>query len=362
VGYGAISVVRVSRRVREVLVRIEQSWPKMNAVYAATMNLLVTLIGAVPISILGSGTVLAQVESPPAWAFPVNSREQPTRDSDANAPRHVPNSSAVFTNAQVNNLFLAPDWHPDEHPLAPAVVARGRVPGVNACGYCHRITGSGGPENAKIAGLPYDYIVRQLSDYQTGTRSTSLPARVPQALMIASAKALTREEMAEAARYFSKLRPTENIRVVEVAVVPKTHAEGWRLEADPGNETEVIGPRIVELPDRPDYFESRDPHATFTAYVPIGSVALGRKLSHDTHNASTARCVACHGADLRGSNLAPPLAGRSPTYLVRQLFDIQHGVRAGPRLDAMKTSISGLKIDDMIAIAAYAASLRPENR
>ena len=331
----------------------------MNGVYGATMNLLVALIGALPILILGSGTVFAQVESPPAWAFPVNSPGWPTRDSDANALRHVPNSSAVFTNAQVDNLFLAPDWHPDEHPPAPDVVVHGRVPGVNACGYCHRITGSGGPENANIAGLPYDYIMRQLSDYQTGARSTSLPARVPQALMIASAKALTRDEMAEAARYFSTLRPTKNIRVVEAAAAPKTHAEGWRLQTDPGNVTEAIGTRIVELPDRPDFFESRDSRATFTAYVPIGSVALGRKLSHDSHHASTARCVACHGPDLRGTNVAPPLAGRSPTYLVRQLFDIQHGARVGPRLDAMKAGISGLNIDDMIAIAAYAASRRP---
>jgi cytochrome c553 len=317
------------------------------------------LVVILPIFFFGSGTVFAQVQQPPVWAFPVNPPSQGTEISDANAPRHVPNSSAVYTYAQVNNLYIAPDWHEKEHPLAPTVVARGRAPGVYACGYCHRITGTGGPENAKIAGLPYDYILQQLSDFQTGIRSTSLPTRVPQAFMITSAKALTREEMLEAARYFSRLKPMQNIRIVESAIVPKTHVEGWRLAADTGKGTEPIGARVVELPDQPDLFESRDSHATFTAYVPIGSVALGRTLAQYGKDASKAPCASCHGSDLRGTSLAPPLAGRSPTYLVRQLFDIQNGARSGPRLDTMKAAIPGLKVDDMIALAAYAASLKP---
>ena len=322
------------------------------------MSLLIALVGTASIFLFGS-TVFAQDYSPPAWAYPVNAPSGLVRDSDANALLQVPNSSAVFTNAQVNDLFLAPDWHPEEHPLAPAVVARGRAPKVYACGYCHRITGSGGPENAKIAGLPYDYILQQLTDFKTGARSTSLPTRVPQALMIASAKALSREDMIEAAEYFSKLRPTQGIRVVEASAVPKTHAEGWRLVADPGNQTEALGARIVELPDRADLFESRDSHATFTAYVPIGSVALGRTRVQTGHDASATPCVSCHGPDLRGTNLAPPLAGRSPSYLVRQLFDIQNGARNGSRLEMMKAVLPRLKLDDMIAIAAYAASLPP---
>lgn len=323
---------------------------------------LVALLASLELLSLGAARVWAQIPQAPSWAYPVDPPTTPTErtgDADANTPRRVPNSSAVYTNAQVDDLFLAPDWHPNEHPSAPTVVTRGRPPGVYACGYCHRITGSGGPENANIAGLPYDYIVQQLSDYQSGARSTSLPARVPQALMIASAKALTREEMLAAARYFSNLKPTRNIRVVEVAAAPRTHMQGWRLAADPGNETEAIGARIVELPDQAALFESRDSHATFTAHVPIGSLAKGQRLTQYRRDASTAPCVSCHGGDLRGTKVAPPLAGRSPTYLVRQLVDIQNGARTGQRLEVMKAVATGLTVDDMIAIAAYSASLKP---
>ena len=55
----------------------------------------------------------------------------------------------------------------------------------------------------------------------------------------------------------------------------------------------------------------------------------------------------------------PPLAGRSPSYTVRQLFDMQQGVRKGPWSALMKAAVEKLTIDDMIAIAAYTASLEP---
>jgi cytochrome c553 len=57
--------------------------------------------------------------------------------------------------------------------------------------------------------------------------------------------------------------------------------------------------------------------------------------------------------------LAPPIAGRSPTYLVRQLYEIQSGIRAGSAAAPMKIGVTGLSPDDMIAVAAWAASLPP---
>ena len=42
----------------------------------------------------------------------------------------------------------------------------------------------------------------------------------------------------------------------------------------------------------------------------------------------------CHGLDLRGLGPIPRLAGRSPSYIARQLYDIQHGNRAGSPLKA----------------------------
>jgi cytochrome c553 len=75
-------------------------------------------------------------------------------------------------------------------------------------------------------------------------------------------------------------------------------------------------------------------------------------------------CAACHGPDLKGMTLPevgamPGLAGRSPSYLVRQLFDIKTGQRHGKRLELMKPVVANLSADDMLAIAAYLASRTP---
>ena len=36
-------------------------------------------------------------------------------------------------------------------------------------------------------------------------------------------------------------------------------------------------------------------------------------------------CAVCHGADLKGLGPVPGIAGRSPSYLVRQMYDMQAG-------------------------------------
>jgi cytochrome c553 len=62
---------------------------------------------------------------------------------------------------------------------------------------------------------------------------------------------------------------------------------------------------------------------------------------------------------LRGLDLAPPLAGRSPTYLLRQLVAFRTGARYSREALSMKAVVDSLTLDDMIAAAAYAASLQP---
>jgi cytochrome c553 len=296
---------------------------------------------------------------PPEWAYPIDPPAAPSAPPDDRTPRHVPQSRAAYTDAQLADLFLAPDWHPEDHRPAPEVVRHGRRPDVYACSHCHRMGGSGGPENAKLAGLPADYIVRQLQDYQHGARSTAVPTRLPQRYMIKIAKALTPPDMQAAAAYFAALTATANIRVRESAQVPRTHAEGWRLAADAGGATQAIGHRIIELPDVPRNFERRDSRTTFTAYVPPGSLARGRVLATAGAGGATLACATCHGPQLQGMGLAPPIAGRSPTYLLRQLYEIQAGIRAGANAVPMKISIAALSLDDLIAAAAWAAALPP---
>src|SRR5882672_5007125 len=101
----------------------------------------------------------------------------PARAADGGVPRHVPNSSAAYTVTQLRDRFIAPVWHPEEHPPLPPVVSQGRKPDVFACGFCHRADGPGGPENSALAGLPAAYIVQQMNDYKSGARRTAVPKR-----------------------------------------------------------------------------------------------------------------------------------------------------------------------------------------
>jgi cytochrome c553 len=293
---------------------------------------------------------------PTAWAYVVPSSDAKP-EPDNGKLRRVPDSKAGYTLKQVKDPFLAPDWHPEDHPKMPEIVAHGRKPVVPACGYCHRADGPGGPENASLAGLPYDYIVEQMSDFKSGSRSTALPTRLPQANMISLAKAATDDEIRAAAKYFSSLKPRKNIRVEEVAQVPQTYVAGWVLAPKPGHAFEPIGHRIIEMPENLEHFESRDAHASFVAYVPRGSLLRGANIVRGRGLGPP--CASCHGRDLRGRELAPPIAGRSPSYIFRQLSEMQSGVRSGSGAKLMKVAMAKLSQDEMIDVAAYLASLKP---
>ena len=73
----------------------------------------------------------------------------------------------------------------------------------------------------------------------------------------------------------------------------------------------------------------------------------------------TLQCNICHGADLKGLGKVPRIAGLSPTYVVRQLFDMQAGTRNGAGAALMKGAVAKLTEADMVAIAAYLGSLAP---
>jgi cytochrome c553 len=237
-------------------------------------------------------------------------------------------------------------------------VAQGRKPDVFACGFCHRADGPGGPENSALAGLPAAYIVQQMNDYKSGARRTAVPKRNVD-LMIGLAKAATNEEIASAAAYFSALKPRQHTRVVETDTAPKTFIMANHYAALPSGEKEAIGQRIVEVPDVLEQFVNRDTYARFVAYVPVGSVARGEALVKTGGAGKTLACVTCHGADLKGVGLIPSIAGRSTNYVVRQLYDIQHGFRAGAFSVLMKDVVVKLQEEDMIAIAAYLATQAP---
>ena len=78
-----------------------------------------------------------------------------------------------------------------------------------------------------------------------------------------------------------------------------------------------------------------------------------------TGGGKTTQCGFCHGADLKGLGPVPGIAGRSPSYLVRQMYDIQQGARKGTWADLMKPVVAPLSEEDMLNIAAYVSSRVP---
>src|SRR5271154_695154 len=322
---------------------------------------IIALAAMAMMGIVANGTSIAQTQPPtlppsfPAWPYPwAPDFKAPPDDG---VPRHVPDSTASFTITQERNLFFVPDWHPEDHPPMPGVVAHGRMPDVRACGSCHRAAGTGGAENASLAGLPAAYIIQQIDDYKSGARKFAGPQRGPSVVMTAIAKASNEEEIKAAAAYFSSLKPKANIKVVETDTVPVTQIARvfYMLVKDGG--TEPIGQRIIETPVDAAQFEHRDTRSQFVAYVPKDSIAKGEVLATTGGAGITTPCITCHGPDLRGAAPIPGIAGRSPSYLVRQLYDFQQHARTGAAGAPMAPVVEKLSHDDMISLAAYAASL-----
>jgi cytochrome c553 len=299
-----------------------------------------------------------QDQATPYWAYVLNPPSDPPAP-DA-TPLHVPNSSASFTFAQTQDYFHVADWHLDAHPSMPSIVAVGRKPDVYACAFCHLPNGQGKPENSSLAGLPAAYVIQQMADFKSGVRKSSEPKHVPVATMIAKAAAYsTADEIQSAAAYFASIKPKPWIRVVQTKNVPKTHIDHFMLVPTPNAGREPIGHRVIEMAEHPERTELRDDASSFVAFVPIGSLAKGKSLASTGLNGRTIPCATCHGTELRGLANVPAIAGRSPSYIFRQLFDMQSGARHGPAAVPMQPVVALLTVDDMIAISAYLASLHP---
>ena len=271
----------------------------------------------------------------------------------------LPGSTRRFTRAQASDPFGPADWFPDQHPTPPPVVANGRRDEVNACGWCHYIGGKGRQENAGLAGLPYEYFVQTMLDFKNDKRRSADPRKANTNRMILYAKAMTMEEIEASARYYSSMPWTQWIRVVETRMVPKTNPRNGVFFRAPGTQTEPLGMRIVEGPEDEERFELRDPHSGFVAYVPVGSIKAGETLVKTGGSGKTIQCGICHGASLEGSGPVPGLAGRDPSYMVRQLYDMQVGSRHGTWSALMKPVVEKLTAEDLVALGAYLASLKP---
>jgi cytochrome c553 len=320
---------------------------------------------------MAAGALAAGDAKEPLWAYgftaPASTElatRPPTSAPDSKTPLHVDGSTLSFTRAQIVSYFGPADWFPEDHPPMPNVVAHGRkaaAPPIIACALCHLPSGSGRPENANLTGLTYAYIVQQLQDFRNGARRTSDPRKTNTALMAGFAKSLTDPEIQAAATYFASIPAKKLMQVVESDTAPKTRANGGLFIAIKGTGavSEPLGARIVEVPQDEQQTELlRNPRAGFIAYVPKGSLSRGKALVRNG-NGRVTPCTACHGGDLRGLGLVPRLAGLSPSYIARQLYDMQTGNRAGAWAPLMAPVVAALRADDVVAAAAYLGSLTP---
>ncbi|MFL2547041.1 MAG: c-type cytochrome [Candidatus Rariloculaceae bacterium] len=293
----------------------------------------------------------------PSWAYSIG-----TPAISGDTVFTLPGSDRSFTFDEIRAVFGPADWYPGDHPTMPDIVANGRFPRVWACALCHYPNGQGRPENAGISGLPRDYFIQTLYDFRNGLRASAQPRKFNTSTMVTMAQGMTEEEIEAAADYYSSMPWRQWTRVVETDEVPRTRIILGMYVPLEGDEAgmEPLGLRIIEVPEEPHRTEvMRDPRNGFIAYVPYGSVERGEELVTTGGAGKTIQCAICHGQDLNGLGNVPGLAGRSPSYAVRQLYDMREGSRIGVATALMQPTVANLTVADMIDIAAYLGSVPP---
>lgn len=181
--------------------------------------------------------------------------------------------------------------------------ARGAAIAVT-CNQCHGENGNSRSDfYPALAGLPADYLLRQLADFASGRRDS--PHMRPLALY------LPRADQEVISAYYAK--------------------------------------QGVHLPEQD------------VPAVPFAQGAQDAQDAQDAQAAAAARlqpCAACHGQALRGGAKAPRLAGQGALYLRRQL----EAFRSGARQDAtgeMASMARSLLPAEIEGLAKAASALRP---
>lgn len=305
----------------------------------------------------------AAVPAPPDWLFPIDpearrAAAQPAPKLDDVELLTVPDSAEKFTLARINDKFNPPDWRPASHTPMPDIVAKGRKPNVWACGYCHTPGGQGRPENSALAGLPEAYIRQQLIDFRSGARKPYGPEEyAPSRDMHKLAKFLTDAEIDESAKYFSQQKLRRRVYVIEGLRMPRAEPAFWIYKEWGG--TEDLGDRMLEVATDIERHERRDDRLEYMAYVPPGAIGRGKRIVVQNEGKKSVVCSSCHGPNLKGMNDVPAIAGRQPSYLLRQMLAFKSGTRTNSQAAQMTPAVEKLELNDMIDVVAYVSSLYP---
>lgn len=208
-----------------------------------------------------------------------------------------------------------------------------------------------------MSGLPPDYIRREVAAFRSSGRKAAAPEWGPLRAMSMVAANASDRDVAAAARYFASI-PLHD------------HSGSWKPDGS-------------QAPRRKDSFcwkfrgkvncwatgLSRR-HRISSGATPGWSIPPTSRLDPSRMTPRwrkprgaglTTPCATCHGAELRGITgaAAPPIAGRSPSYLFRQPYGFRTGARGGDTAQPMHQVVARLTQKDMISLAAYAGSLKP---
>lgn len=339
-----------------------------------TQSAVPIAIAAIVFSLLAAGASMgaanggaaasdAAIHAAEAWAFPAfpppPAAHAPKPKPDPHKVLHVTGSRVSYTRAQLDGMDDA-DWFPQDHPAAPQIVKVGRKP-ARPCAECHTISGAGVPATATLEALPKAYILEQIAAFRAGQRGMGGPETAHD--MVEEARALTPADLQQAVDYFSSTPFVSRVRVIETTSVPKMRWQYFVLTPDKSGAREAIGERIIETPANFHDYENSDTRVGYVAWVPTGSIARGAVIAAKG-DGPAASCESCHGPELEGQimlgiGVAPPLAGRSPTYIARELILFREGKRSDPAAAPMRAEAAALTVSEMIDVAAYAASRKP---
>jgi len=296
------------------------------------------------------------INGAPSWSTP--SRGQAAEIVEANTLKTVSGSAKSYTQAQIDDKFSAPDWLPQQHQAMPTIVQFGKKPKVWACASCHLASGTGHPESATLAGLSSSYIQSQMKAFADDTRLDY------SGHMNRMAKELTEQEIIDVSDWFASLTTNKIVNVKEVSEVAQTLIDDTRMrlvvnQSISQSTTEDIAGRIIEIPQDRNQTQKRHPNSQFNSYVPLGSLARGKTIV-ETGGGKSTPCFACHGTNLKGSSIAPSIAGNFGIYTVRQLHGFKGGSRTGAQSALMTPVVAQLTDADIVDIAAYLSSLSPQ--
>jgi cytochrome c553 len=170
---------------------------------------------------------------------------------------------------------------------------------VSACAPCHGgVAGAQAAPNApRLDGQHAAYLDKQLREYKSGKRKSTIMAPI--------ITALKKQQISGMAKHFASQAPARGaLQDAQLSAAGKTlYEEGNRATGVPG-------------------------------------------------------CVGCHLADGAGHERYPRLAGQSAAYIVQQLMEFKSGARTNDRAHVMRAVAGRLTDVEIKAVAEYLAGLQ----